>query len=549
MEEGSLGATVDLHTGHPFDHPGFVFTTSGAIRLSGLSQKAAIRVSPRLSPIRSTMAISVCCFLAPTASVNTLEEGTSSVKWQNNLGNASTTVSSTGLDFGSVSGTTCKTSAEPAICATVGLDFRSRFPRYEIFTVHEKRLGLTGSVQWQPDDNTLFTVDALFADFNQVRNEYQLEAQSFSATGTSTDVEKYVDTNTNHGTYVAEPGVGAMNLLNYTVGDPGYPVNGTSYSSLTSVEASNVGMQSEHRLDHLDTKFEQVTIDGTHSFSEVFKVHVLAGWSESHHRNPIQTTLVLNNGCVATSATSAIPAACSGGGAGTTASPYIYDYTVGNIPYLNTGSFDPTSSAPGNWFLANIRERQEFNYNSFRTANADFEYSPFQALKFEGGLDYRDYGYGTSENRRQTSVGATELSTIPAAQLSAPVASYTNEVSLRRIAVPGSSLSTLPPTTTWLTPNFALANSVLSIWNPTIFPLNLYTKTAGGVREDDYAGWLQADWDTVIPFFGDMPFRGNIGGRFILTELGIHSAGLHWAVPPTIIWYKGIMSITTSCPH
>jgi outer membrane receptor protein involved in Fe transport len=37
----------------------------------------------------------------------------------------------------------------------------------------------------------------------------------------------------------------------------------------------------------------------------------------------------------------------------------------------------------------------------------------------------------------------------------------------------------------------------------------------GSVRENDYGGWLQVNWDTL--FYG-VPFRGNSGGRYVLTE-------------------------------
>ena len=70
----------------------------------------------------------------------------------------------------------------------VNVAFRPRFPRYDNITNHEKRLGLTGSVQYQPDDATLFTLDALYADFAVERQEYYLEAESFSNNNVSSTI-------------------------------------------------------------------------------------------------------------------------------------------------------------------------------------------------------------------------------------------------------------------------------------------------------------------------------------------------------------------------
>ena len=56
------------------------------------------------------------------------------------------------------------------------------------------------------------------------------------------------------------------------------------------------------------------------------------------------------------------------------------------------------------------------------------------------------------------------------------------------------------------------------MFDPTIFPLSYaagYGST-GTVRENDFSGWLQADWDTTL---GGMGFRGDIGARYILTHM------------------------------
>ncbi|MDE2631347.1 MAG: TonB-dependent receptor, partial [Alphaproteobacteria bacterium] len=506
LEEGSLGATVELHTAHPFDHPGFVFTTSAQAGYQDL----AGTVNPRFAALISdTFAGGKLGLLVSGAysSNNTLEEGTSSVRWMNYLGNGAynpAITQPTSNDFASVNGTTCPTSgAQPAVCVAADAGFRPRFPRYDVITLHEKRLGLTSSLQWQPNDATLFTVDALYADFAQVRNEYYLEANSFS-TGSKGTTATYVNGSTTY--HVSSQGVGAINVLNYTLGGPTgltTDINGNLYntSTITTLSATNVGLRNEHRLDHLDTRFMQVTLDGSHSFSENFKVHTLLGWSESHHRNPVQTTLAADLGCAGTGATGAYTC-----GAGTTADPYKYDYSQGNMPMLYIGSPQPGAT----WFLSNVRERQEFAYNSYRSASLDAEYALSSEFKLSGGFDYRDFGFGTLETRRSTG-GTGELATIPDAIRSVPLSTYTAPVSLRGINVPAGS------TTTWLTADLSKAATAISLWDPTVFPLNMaagYSAT-GSVREDDFGGWGQVNWDTTLH---GMAFRGDVGMRYVLTQ-------------------------------
>ena len=501
IEEGSLGATVDLKTARPFDHQGFVLTASAQAQY----QSMAGSVTPRLAALVSnTFAGGKFGVLFSVAyqGTNTLEEGHSSVRWMSDLNN-STTPSSNYL-FGSVpSGASTATSPENTA-------FHPRFPRYDIVTTHSKRLGLTGSVQWQPDDRTLFSVDGLYADYGQVRNEYYLEANSFSSSNYGSKTT-YMDGTTQH--FVVSQGIKDIQLLGATMGSAtGMNMFHDPTATMIAASAYNVGLRNEHRLDHLDTRFMQATLDGSHDFSDTFKAHMLLGWTESHHRNPIQTTLAADLGLNGTGAGPATPTAATPlawyGGAGTPADPYRYDYSLGSIPLFSTGNIDPTST--DGWFLANVRERQEFAFNSYRSAAVDFEWEALSQLKISGGIDFRNYGFGTYETRRSTG-GTGEQSTIPDNIRSVPLSSYTKVVSLEGIHAPDGS------NTSWFVADMDKAASAISLWDAGVFPINRAPgiSNSGGVREDDYGGWLQATWNTELL---GMPFRGDTGIRYVLTE-------------------------------
>lgn len=565
IEEGSLGATVDLKTGHPFDHPGFLFNTSAQWGYQTYGGGASPRVAALVSNTFLGGRLGVLVSGAYGVS-NTLEEGTDNGRWVSDQNNTLGT-HTVPYKFLSVNGATSGADFDAANTA-----FRPRFPRWAIIPTHSKRLGLTGSVQWQATDRTLFTVDALYADFAQVRQEMYMEPYALSTTSTSLNSQASATTypriSSGSGASalciftgetcstttlnIAQLATHNVQLMNYDAGD--VDANGT----LTRGEMKGVGMRSEHRLDHLDTRFMQVTIDGSHEFSDSFKVHAMAGWSESHHRNPIQTTVTADLGCINNAAAACSTAQLTASGAGSNSNPFIYDYGAGNIPLLNYGLTDATN--PAGWYLSQIRERAMYNFNSYRTVNFDFEYKPMRELTITGGGSFRNYGYGTYDLRRSRGNNTNMDAIIPMPIQSEFIAhpdQYTQSVSLHALSTPSGS------TTSWFVPNLDKFSSAFGIWDTSAsrYPYtdayaqgecdaqssaatNPETNTAslcgtfhmgmepgitsdGTVRENDYAGWVQVDWDTEV---WGMGLRGNVGARYILTEqvtngYGINAAG------------------------
>ena len=384
VDEGSLGATVDLHTAHPFDKPGFTLVASTQAGYNDLSGGFNPRFAGLISDTFMGGRLGVLVSGAYQIQ-NGLEAGSSSVRWQNdntaqnaahsqpNIAGCVTNVPAassqcaTGQRFayvafnppGALAGsnptqTFTAASATAPNRQTVGAvanganfnaatlpnnydvvneAFHPRFPRYDNITNHEKRLGLTGSIQFQPDDQTLFTLDALLADFAVVRNEYYLEAESFSNNNVSNSP----------GLIAPILGIGSIGVLNYAL-DP-------TTNNLNYVQATNVGLRSEHRLDHLNTRFAEVTLDASHEFSSVLRLHALLGYSQSNHNNPIQTTLTMDYDCTAATSSSGALSGCPGGaagGAGTLTNPYSFDYRGGlsQLPALTYGNVDVTSTLP-----------------------------------------------------------------------------------------------------------------------------------------------------------------------------------------------------------
>jgi len=153
-EEGSLGATVDLTTARPFDHPGFLVSGSASAEYQDLAGSVTPRLAALVSNTFFDGKLGILVSGAFSAS-NTLEEGTSSVRWNNNTNTSATDATSSGYNWRRVctdAGTTC--SSTGATFSAASAAFRPRFPRYDIVPTKSKRLGLTSSIQFQPDDKT-----------------------------------------------------------------------------------------------------------------------------------------------------------------------------------------------------------------------------------------------------------------------------------------------------------------------------------------------------------------------------------------------------------
>jgi TonB-dependent receptor len=249
VEEGSLGATVDLQTARPFDYRGdFVLAGSVQAGYNDLSDQ----LDPRVAAVASGQFLDGRLGILVSAAYSTrgiLEEGASTVRWERGTDNGGFAAAST-LPSG----------------ATQGMAFfHPRIPRYDSYVYDTERLGLTGSVQARPTDSTLITFDALYARFESQRTEQYLEAISFSRSGTG------------------KP---------QTVILPGAVVDGNN--SLVSGTFNNVDVRVETRFDELTTEFQQYTASVNQELGESLTLNLLGGYSQSNFANPIQTTVALD---------------------------------------------------------------------------------------------------------------------------------------------------------------------------------------------------------------------------------------------------------------
>jgi len=455
VEEGSLGATVDLRTARPFDYKKeFTFSASAQGSYNDLANKASPRVSALVSKKFADDTIGVLASFAYQKR-NIVEQGYGTVRWAE--GN------SFAPGFQSVDGVNCQVASPSAACAAVDSALHPRFPRYELFQDHEQRIGGTLSLQWKPSDKTLVSLDGLYADFKATRMETYLEAPSLSAAGACKP-----------STVATTCGIADIDVINPTI------TNGV----LTKGTFNDVDLRTENRFDRLDTRFKQITLDASQELGDRVTLHVLGGYSSSKHKNPEQNTLSFDL---------------------YNTQGFSYDFTNPRHPVFNWGSKD--ISDPSNWQLTQIRLRQEYATNVFKEAEGDLTWKVNDEFKIDAGASYRDYKFVSRENRRSNGTTSNLESNIPAGIAGIPISQYGTTNSFQGVTWFGpderageSSLSLLDPTAYGgafaLGPEPALGSNV-------------------SIREQDKAGYLQTSWHHQ---FGGIEIRGNAGIRYVQTN-------------------------------
>lgn len=470
VDEGSLGATVDLSTAHPLDYHHFVFITQAKGNYDDLSGT----VGPQLSGlISNTFADGKFGALASVSwsKRDYLDVGSSTVRWDEAqvLKTGTSPFGTSPYGFASVLGTPCNGTAAtlPAVCQAADNALHPRFPRYDYFTDAESRLGLTGSLQWKPNDANLLSLDYLHSYYQDTRQEQYLEEPGLSGQGKCTNANTTVS-------------IGCISVLSEDIDPAGVMTSGTF---------SGVDTRVEDRFDRMHTNFNQVTLNGNHDLGEKWSLDELIGYSESLFSNPVQTTLGWDQYNQTVS----------------------YDFSS-RIPYLNFGSENVGATGP--WVLTEVRERPQTTTNKFKNVEVNLHFTPNQTVSFAGGVQFKQYDFGTTSLRLVNGESVTSANAY-SGLLAVPIGAYAQTLNYANnagVKVPAGS------TTTWATPNVFLAESAFGLYsNSSLFALS----TAGDlgdnvdVRERDYGTYLQMNWDTSLL---ERDLRGNLGVRVVRTN-------------------------------
>ncbi|PUA28947.1 MAG: hypothetical protein B0W54_11135 [Cellvibrio sp. 79] len=331
LEEGSLGATVSLHTGRPFDYD--PFTLVGNIQ-GGYNDQSE-DITPRTSGLLSvTNEDKTLGFLISAAysQKNSTTTGAETVRWEDDTFLCSV----------------CNASE----LAQVRAAWHPRIPRYADKVNEQDRLGVTTSFQWQIADSTLLSIDGLYADVEVARNEPYLGAISLSRTGAT--------------------GINQMNVLDYTIDASG---------TMVAAEIENADVRSENFRADWASEYKQYSLELKHEFSDKFRAKFLAGATDSVLDNR-EVTVIYEHYSNVDSRKNATYTDSS--------DTVIWDFTNQSSPLVQY-SFDLTN--PANWELSEYRDRLYDATSDTSNARLDFEYDLSDALTIKAGVTQKSYGY------------------------------------------------------------------------------------------------------------------------------------------------------------
>ncbi|MDH4390768.1 MAG: TonB-dependent receptor [Aquabacterium sp.] len=501
VDEGSLGATVDLQTTRPFDlKRGFNGSVSLKAQYNDLSGKTTPKASFLLSNTFANNKLGVLVSGAYSRR-QLLEEGFSTVRWDNGASSGGWCAPTGVLPVTAANpAATCGPAAQgvPRVAntpetvaaynaASQAGNFHPRLPRYGRLTHDQERLGLSGSVQWRAAPGTLLTLDMLYSKLDATRQEDYLQAISFSRS-------------------LSQGGKPQTSVLNTQ-----YDAQG----SLLFGQYNGVDVRSESRFDKLSTAFTQPSLMLEQDLSDSLKLTARVGQAKSKFTNPIQTTTTLD-------------------------APNINGYAIdlrndSRAPLISYGTLDATSATGGlaiqgvpvgsasitNFTPSEVRLRPNTVTNTSDLAQVDlaWELLPDQlTLKFGG--NHKKVGMVSTENRRTVET----MNVLPAGV--DPLSLVTRLTGFGK----GQNLPAGTPTS-WVIPNL---NAIASAYDINCNCLK--TGAAGGpgdytlssiengnargnnrsVTETDTGAFLQADFATTL---GGIPLRGNAGVRYVRTKM------------------------------
>ncbi|MBL8315961.1 MAG: TonB-dependent receptor [Rubrivivax sp.] len=505
VDEGSLGATVDLSTIRPFDLKGFTATASVKGRYNDLVGKTDPRVAFLIGNTWADRTVGAV-FSAAFSKRRLWEEGFSTVRWDNGpssggwcapTGVTANPANSTATTCGPAAQGVARiggdaTTTDAYTVASNAANFHPRLPRYGRLTHDQDRLGITTSVQWKPRPGSLLTADLLYAKLDATRQEDFLEAISFSRTA-------------------GQGGKPQTSVL-----ETQYAANG----ALLYGRYNGVDVRAESRFDELHTEFSQPTLSWDQTLTETLKLSARVGRATSRFRNPVQTTTTLdalnvNGYALDFRGSDRLPSIS-----------YPFDptqvggaLTLVGVPQVASGT-QPTTIA--NTTSSEIRIRPQGSTNVNDSANLTLTWDAADSLTVRGGLDRKRYKFDTYEFRR-----VNQNDTVFAPPAGASVASLSTTLSGF-----GSGLSLPAGTATnWVIPNLSAIAQTYDIYcnciksgpagGPGDFTLSSTTNgNARGnnrkVTETDTGGFLMADFDTRLQ---GLRVRGNAGVRYVKTDL------------------------------
>jgi TonB-dependent receptor len=500
VEEGSLGATVDLRAPRPLDYPDDMVFTSTA---RGVYNQVSEEVDPRLSALMSKK------FLDGTFGVlgsvayqrrNIREVGYSAV----DILSANTN----GLSVGGVVYPFCTPRGYPVVspspaanaqgprgatadnCSTGNprtstVDayntvanlrradlpnvpgsgaFMPRLPRYVNSEQDTERTGATLTLQWTPNENTSLSLDTLYSNFDVERRDNYILGLSFG---------RNVNNN-------GQPMV--------SVRDIGFDGNG----SLTRGTFDGVDVRSEGLVDQFVSGIRQINLNLEQRITDRFRITSLIGYSESKYDGTMRLQTFLD---------------------AVDTDNFTLDFAGGNVPAIGFGL---DVSNPANFTYApqladgtvlggfSLQGKPSYNLTKNTTFNLNGAWDMTDALTLTVGGQYRKNDFNTRQLNPLPSL--VPVQALPAG---VTVADITRQISgLDDLFGNGAPAS-------WVAVDSKKWRDVFNFDSFQYCGIECGANQSQ-IQEDVQSGFLMLNFDAgdLLP----LPVRGDVGVRYVHTD-------------------------------
>jgi iron complex outermembrane recepter protein len=341
LDEGSLGAVVDLNTARAFNYDdGFTFVTGATGAYNDLNGT----LRPRLTGLvayrdpegkwGATASAAYSMARNDSASADT-------VRWQKSA-------------FNSVNGVDCQDVADDPNCLAVTDAQHPRIPRYGQEVNTADRLGLTAGLQFRPTDLTEVRLDALYARYNTGNDRRWLEVLFRGNEGT-------------------------MDITGFTL-KPFPDRFGVGNDTLIAADVNNAFVRSERNPINLESRFYQVSLAVDQRFTDSFYLNALGGSTRSRGKsNDATADYDIRN-----------------------YNNFSYNYTDDKYPLIAFRGADVTDAT--NFFLTELRDRYVRTVSGFDTVELNLHYDVMDQLKLAAGVNYKRANLSTVASNRDGTV-------------------------------------------------------------------------------------------------------------------------------------------------
>ena len=512
MDEGSLAATIDLQTAHPFDKKGFRFAVSG----QGAYYDNNKTFAPRVAGLISDTFGDFGALVSVAYSTRKAQEDGYSDTSQSDYSDALNGFCGRATDDPNQPGSQVVNTPIPYVNPLSGSGnrpanqcfsglpsndaayskvnqpnvFLPRNPGLGRFTLDQKRLGITVALQYKPSEKTQITLDGVYSQFDQNRKDFALSLASNNR-------------NVNGATAAFPLFAGRVDtqLIDVNVD----PTGQVDYMKLNNVDIKQIQEVSKTR-----TKTYEFGLTLKEDLSDDLTFDAKIGAAGSDFNQPYDVFISYDgfnkNGY-------------SFDARNDSRRPLInYGYDVNNVANV-------TFTNAGTGLTPDIRLVNARVKNNLFTAAANFTYRANSALSFKAGAQYKRFNFNARQNQRPAASGnnTPDLTKFGFAQFAADfpnLSALSTSVSGfgQGLGLPSGSVSS------WVVPDVNAFISKLDLLCNCVNKYGDFTVNSSAalaqnrdVREEDKALYGQVNFNFDV--LGGRALRGNLGLRYVRTDV------------------------------